>query len=188
MSAPVTMSTSISEWMPSETPTTAQLLNLAMLRLAREPQAIFLGQSVAFPGWGHSSLDGVPMSQRIELPVAEELQLGLSTGLALQGYLPISIYPRMDFLLRAMDQLVLHLDKISIMSCGEFDPRVIIRTRVGPKEPLNAGPQHTNDFASAFRMMLKNVRVVTLDDRSSIMATYNEAALFHGSTLVVERL
>ena len=42
--------------------------------------------------------------------------MGLSLGLALQGFVPVSIYPRIDFLLSATNQLVNHLDKIRLMS------------------------------------------------------------------------
>ena len=186
MSAPAL--TSISSWMPDEIPTTAQLLNLAMLNLAKQPGAVFLGQSVAYPGWAHTSLDGVPMSQRMEMPVAEELQMGLSTGLALQGFLPISIYPRMDFLLRAMDALVNHLDKLEVMSRGEFRPKVIIRTRIGPKEPLHAGPQHTQDHCAAFRLMLTNVRLFYIGEKRDIMQAYTDAVASDKSVIVVEDL
>ena len=47
----------------------------------------------------------------IELPVAEEMQMGMSFGMSLDGTIPISIYPRWNFLLCAINQLVNHLDK-----------------------------------------------------------------------------
>ena len=53
--------------------------------------------------------------------------MGISTGLALSGYVPVTCYPRFDFLLLAMNQLVNHLDKIRVMSNNEFQPKVIIR-------------------------------------------------------------
>ena len=51
------------------------------------------------------------MIKKIELPVFEDVQMGLSTGLALQGFIPITCYPRFDFLILAMNQLVNHLTK-----------------------------------------------------------------------------
>src|SRR5262245_58370758 len=121
---------------PLELPTAGQLLNHAMLMLAKEPNVIFLGQGVEYGGVAtHAHLVDVPMDVRLEMPVAEELQLGIATGLALQGHLPICIYPRIDFMLRAADQLVNHLDKLPLMSRGDFNPKVIIRTRVGTKTP-----------------------------------------------------
>ena len=48
--------------------------------------------------------------QLVELPVAEEMQMGMSLGLALDGKVPISIFPRWNFLLCGMNQLVYHID------------------------------------------------------------------------------
>ena len=159
-----------------------------MLVLARAG-AIFVGQGVGYGGVAsYTALDGVPDSQRIELPVVEELQMGISVGLALQNYLVVSIYPRIDFLLRAMDQLVNHLDKLEAMSGGQFKPRIIIRTRVGSRKPLDAGPQHSQDHTAAFRMMLTNVDVVRIERDAEILPTYEAALASARSTIVVEAL
>ena len=50
------------------------------------------------------------------MPVFEDVQMGMATGLALLGFVPITCYPRFDFLILSMNQLVNHLDKIRIMS------------------------------------------------------------------------
>lgn len=158
-----------------------------MLMLARQPGALFIGQGVAADGVAtFDSLVGVPMEQRIELPVVEELQMGMGIGLSLQGYLPILIYPRIDFILRAMDSLVNHLDKLEEMSAGQFRPKVIIRTRVGSKTPLNAGPQHTNDFSLAFMTMLTNVAVWPITAAKDILPVYTAAIESRRSSLIVE--
>lgn len=161
----------------------------AMTLLAKDSRCLFLGQDVVYAGTSmHRHLAGVPRSQRIEMPVAEDLQMGISTGLALQGFLPVSVYPRMDFLMRAMDQLVNHLDKLDRMSKGQFRPKVIIRTRVGGKTPLDAGPQHTQDHTLAFKFMLENIEVSRVFLPKEILPTYEQALERKGSTLVVESL
>lgn len=157
--------------------------------LAAQPRAWFLGQNVAYDGnvvFRH--LTDVPMSQRLELPVCEDLQMGLSIGLALQGYLPISIYPRMDFLVLAFNQLVNHLDKLSTMSLGQYQPKVIVRTKVGSRVPLNAGPQHTQDHTEALRLMLMTVQVERITVPEEILPTYQRALERAESTVVVEAL
>jgi pyruvate/2-oxoglutarate/acetoin dehydrogenase E1 component len=172
---------------PLELPTTAQLLNHAMLLLASQPNAIFLGQGVAFGGVATSlALADVPMSQRLEFPVAEDLNVGAAIGLAVTGFLPIVVIPRIDFLLRAADALVNHLDKLAEMSRGQFTPKVIIRTRVGSKTPLDAGPQHTNDHSEAFDAMLTTVQVMRITSANEILPTYNRAIAAGQSVLVVE--
>ena len=165
------------------------LLNQAMRMLAEQPNVIFIGQNVAYDGNVlYKHLEGIPLSQRIELPVAEEMQMGMSIGLSLMGFLPISQYPRMDFLLLAMNQLVNHLDKYPVMSSGQYLPRVIIRTKVGSRYPLDAGPQHTHDYTEAFRMMLTTVEVHRIREKEDILPTYRLAAERQGSTIVVEDL
>jgi pyruvate/2-oxoglutarate/acetoin dehydrogenase E1 component len=163
--------------------------NEAMRLLAAQPNAIFLGQNVNYDGNKmYNDLVNIPIEQRIEFPVAEELQMGTSIGLAIQGFFPVSIYPRFDFLMRAMDQLVNHLDKLELMSQGQFTPKVIIRTRVGGLKPLNAGPQHTQDYTEALRLMLTNIDVHRITNFNDILPTYMATIKSTKSALVVEAL
>lgn len=168
---------------------TDKLLNQAMLLLAQQPRTLFVGQNVAYDGnVMYAHLEGVPSEQRIEWPVAEELQMGASIGLALQGFLVVSVYPRMDFLLRAADSLVNHLDKLWLMTNGAFKPKVIIRTKVGSKKPLDAGPQHTQRHTFAFNHMLDFVTVREITHPSDIMLAYRAAIEREHSTLIVENI
>lgn len=156
----------------------------AMDWLGAQPHTVFLGQSVGCSGTTmYASLADIDPTKRTELPVAEELQLGMGIGLSLEGYLPILVYPRFNFLLRATDQLVNHLDRLPIYS--GYRPKVIIRTAVGSTKPLDPGPQHQFDFSDAFRAMLKTVKVVQPRD-DEIFTAYQEAFRFDGSTIVVE--
>lgn len=159
----------------------------AMNTLAEQPNSIFLGQSVAWPGHIMTgTLENVPHDRLLELPVTEEMQLGMSIGLALEGYLPVSIFPRMDFLIIAMNQLVNHLDKLAEMSCGQWQPKVLIRTMVGSFYPLYSGPQHIQDHTEVLKLMLTNVDVVKLTCPSHILPMYMKALWSPRSTILVE--
>lgn len=159
-------------------------VNQAMLKLAEDPRAVFVGQSVRYDGAAvYDSLDGVPMDQRIEMPVVEDFQLGFCTGLALMSKLPVCIFPRMDFMLLCMNQLVNHLDKAPLFG---WAPRVIIRTTVGKRTPLDAGPQHTQNYARAFSQMLQNVVVAEVGTVEQVRGAYKFASLTTRSTLIVE--
>ena len=83
----------------------------------------------------YNTLTEVPSKKKkkIELPVFEDTQMGMSIGLALNGFVPITCYPRFDFLVVAFNQLVNHLDKIKFMSEKQFNPKIIIRTSIGSK-------------------------------------------------------
>jgi len=156
-----------------------------MLNLAKLPNSIFLGQQVGVTNF-YSTLDGIPNKKRLELPVAEELQLGMSIGLAMQGYLPISIYQRMDFLPRACDQLVNHLNIMKEMTRGQFNPKVIVRVTVGSTKPLNTGLQHSKDLTEEFKALLKNIKVVKLETAKQAKLVYREALTDNDSHLIIE--
>ena len=97
----------------------------AMNYLAKNKKTIFIGQSVEFSGNAiFNTLQQINKKKKIELPVFEEVQMGISTGLALEGFIPVSCYPRFDFLILAMNQLVNHLDKLRFLSNNSFQPRL----------------------------------------------------------------
>jgi len=155
------------------------------------PDTLFLGQSIAYVGnvlFNTLNDAKVPMSKRLEVPVFEEVQMGMSTGLALGGIIPISMFPRFDFLLCAMNQLVNHLDKLSDMSCQTICPKVIIKTLVGSIRPLHPGHQHCGDYTDGIRSMLKNVDVIKLEYASEVFPAYRKALerIDGKSTLIIE--
>ena len=144
--------------------------------LAEKDNTIFLGQACKVSGHAISStLEKVPEDKRVELPVFEETQMGMSTGMALEGFVPITMYPRFDFFILSCNQLINHLDKMRDMSKGDMTPRVIIRVAVGSKNPIDAGPQHTQDHSEAFRKMLTDVNVVQLNEPEDIFPAFKEA-------------
>ena len=145
-------------------------INRSMKMLSNNKRTIFIGQSVKYPGSSiFESLKGIANKKKIELPVFEETQMGMSIGLALEGYIPISCYPRFDFLIIALNQLVNHADKINFLTNNQFNSKIIIRTIVGSTQPLNGGPQHTQDHTEAFRLLLDHINVVKLEKKEQII-------------------
>ena len=164
-------------------------LTKAMTWLGQQPDTVFIGQCVEYPGNAmFKTLAGVPKEKCIELPVAEEMQMGMSLGMALTGKTVISIYPRFDFLLLAMNQLVNHLDKLEQFTHGQFRAKVIIRVGVGATEPLYPGVQHCGDYTAALMKMLNNVAVCRLTQSSDILPAYTCAYGDSGSNLIVENM
>lgn len=164
-------------------------LKKSMEWLSKKNDSIFLGQAVEYPGTGMTNtLSDIQKSKLLEMPVSEEMQLGVSIGLAVNGSIPISIYPRWNFLLLATNQLVNHLDKLSEYSNGEYKPKVIIRTSIGSERPINPQIQHTGDFSEAFKLMLDTVEVIVLNEPEEIFPAYQKAYLRNDgrSTLLVE--
>ena len=158
------------------------------MKMLGEDDYVVMGQSVKWKGTGlFHTLDGAfPMENRIELPVFEDTQMGMSIGMALAGEKVLSVYPRWDFLIIALNQLVNHLDKFEVMSDGQFKPKVIIRTGVGSVKPLFPGYQHCNDHTEAVSKMLTNVDVVKLNKASDVLPAYKKAMESERSTILVE--
>lgn len=147
-----------------------------MTLLAEQPNSMFIGQAVQYPGTGlYDSLTHIPSNKKWEFPIAENLQLGVSIGLALAGHLPVSLYPRWNFLLVATDQIVNHLDKLPLMSNGEYIPKVIIRVAIGSEQPVDPQDQHKGNFSQAFRSMCKTINVIELNEASDILPAYKNA-------------
>ena len=157
--------------------------------MASFKETIFIGQAVEYPGTAmFNTIKDVDTKKRLELPVSEEMQMGISIGLSLNGKVPISIYPRWNFLLLAINQLVNHLDKLKSMSNGEVKPKVIIRTSIGSIRPLHPQEQHTGDFTDVFTKMLTNIEIIRLDEPNEIFKAYKKAYLRQDgkSTILVE--
>jgi pyruvate/2-oxoglutarate/acetoin dehydrogenase E1 component len=148
----------------------------AMDFLGSQEDTVFMGQSVEVAGTAmRNTLVNVDSTKLIELPVEEEFQLGLSIGMALNGLIPVSIFPRWNFLLLATNQIVNHLDKLKDLTQIENPGKVIIRTGIGSENPLYPGPQHTGDFTQAFKLMCPQMNVVRLDASQMIFSEYQKA-------------
>ena len=164
-------------------------LKRSMDYLADQDDTLFLGQAVAYPGTAISTtLVDVPGEKLLEMPVDEEMQMGITNGIAINGTVPISVYPRWNFLLLAANQLVNHLDRMKRYSHGEYCPKVIIRTAIGSEQPLHPQAQHVGDFSDAFSQIFENMEVIRLEEPEDIFPAYHKAynRTDGKSTLIVE--
>ena len=168
----------------------AEEIKRAMTLLAEHPETIFVGQSVGYPGNAiYTLLKDLPQGKKLEMPVFEETQMGMSIGLAFEGYIPVSVFPRFNFLILAMNQLINHLDKIDHISHGKMKPRVIIKTMVGSVRPLDPGIQHKSNFTEAFRKFgMEHVVIEDLTEPEMIFPAYQKALTRNDgkSTILIE--
>lgn len=164
-------------------------LKRTMEWLAQQPRTFFLGQTVAGPGtFMFQTLRDVSPERTLEMPINESFQMQFTIGMALAGYVPISVYPRQNFLLIAVSDMVNMLDKIPAISSGELSPKVIIRVSAGPYEPVHPGHQHVGNYAEAFRQMFTAIDVVELNEPEEIFPAYKCALEREDnrSTLIIE--
>lgn len=162
-----------------------QTIKNYMRILGNRKNSIFLGQQVKETDF-YGTLCNVPLDKRIEMPIAEEMQMGISIGLAMEGFLPISVYQRCDFLYRAFDQLYNHLTKMRELTGGLYTPKVIIRTTIGNKTPLDPGIQHTQNIVSTLRASLE-IPVFICSSVEDVKKTYSYVLNCKESVIIVEK-
>ena len=144
--------------------------------LGSKKNTIFIGQAVEVPGTAmYNTLKNVPKKKLLELPVAEEMQMGMSLGLAMDGNVSVSIFPRWNFLLSGINQLINHIDKFKLMTGNQLKPKIIIRTSIGSQKPLHPQYQHTGDFSSAIQKMCTTIEVVKLNKSEKVFPSYKKA-------------
>jgi len=164
-------------------------LKRTMEWMAQQPKTLFVGQTVAGPGtFMYQTLRGLPKEKTLEMPINESFQMQFSIGLALAGFVPISVYPRQNFLLIATADMVNMLDKIPAISSNRVVPKVIIRVASGPYKPVHPGHQHIGNYAEAFRNLFNWIEVVELEEPEDIFPAYQHALQREDnkSTLLVE--
>ncbi len=133
--------------------------------LASDPKTIFVGQAMEFKGHAISrQVDKYPKEQLLEFPVAENMQAGFALGLAIEGYVPVCIYPRCNFAILAADQIVNHIDKWKMLTGQEV--KVIIKMVVGSDKPMDPDWQHKANYAEAFKSMCQSIPVYDLTKKS----------------------
>ena len=164
-------------------------LKRTMEWLAQQPKTLFLGQTVAGPGtFMYQTLRDIPKERALEMPVNESFQMQFTIGLALAGYIPISVYPRQNFLLLATGDMVNMLDKIPVIGSNQWASRVLIRVASGPDSPVHPGHQHVGNYAESFKRMFTSIEVVELNEPEDIFPAYKRALerTDHKSTLLIE--
>ena len=153
--------------------------------LSHQSKTVFMGEGLKNAGSIYGTLSNVSSKKCLELPIAENLIVGLSIGLAIQGFKPVVVFQRMDFLLLAADAIINHLSLLSTMSGNQFQPSVIIRAIIGSQNPkFDVGPQHNKDLRYIFEPYIKTI---TLEKKTPILKVYKEAYTRVEPTLIVER-
>jgi pyruvate dehydrogenase E1 component beta subunit len=162
-------------------------ITAAMDMLAADPRVRFVGYGVRYGGKAMGTLKNVPEAQLVETPVAENLMVGLAIGMALRGLRPVVFIERFDFIMNAMDAIVNHLEKIDVMSNGQFSPAVILRVVIGnSQKPLYTGETHTQDFSEAMRRLIE-MPVFVLPDDGDARYAYSHATMTGASTMIIEK-
>ena len=160
-------------------------LTEAMTFLGEQPDTMFIGQQIVYAGNPMSTtLTNVSKDKMVELPVMEETQMGMSLGVAMTGKTVITFYPRWDFIVLAVNQLVNHIDKYELMTGKRAN--IIVRLGKGSDKPLDPGHQHKGNYLDAFKSMCPNIKFHNLTNKDDIVDTYKQAYTSGGVHVIVE--
>lgn len=155
--------------------------------LAEQKDTVFIGEGLINAGRIYGTMDCVPKKKCIEMPIAENLIVGTAMGLALQGFRPIVVFQRMDFMLVAADAIINHLCKIPEMSGEQVKLPVIIRAIIGNQsKEFDVGEQHRQDYTHIFQPYIFTIPLTVPSDISIL---YKDIYLKHNEhpVLVIER-
>ena len=160
----------------------------SMNMLAENEKTIFVGQAIEYPGTAVThQVKELMEIKKLEMPVAEDFQAGFCLGLALEGHIPICIYPRFNFAFLACNQIVNHVDKFPYLMKNSL-PKIIFKVCVGSDKPLDPGYQHKGNYTQAFRLLCDTIEVVELTNSTMVYPAYEHALNREDgrSTIIVE--
>lgn len=99
--------------------------------MERDPKCFAIGQGLWSPWYVGNSMRDLDKrfgkERVIDTPVSELATTGAAVGAALNGYHPIVVHPRMDFMILAADQIVNQAAKWRHMLGGKVSPTIAIR-------------------------------------------------------------
>lgn len=99
--------------------------------MENDDKCLAIGQGLWSPWYVGRSMDGLDkkfgVERVIDTPVSEQATTGIAVGAALNGYRPIVIHPRMDFMILATDQIVNQAAKWRHMLGGGRSPSMVVR-------------------------------------------------------------
>ena len=120
--------------------------------MSSDASIYFMGQGVNSPKAIYGTALGLKKlfgSKRVmDMPFSENALTGIATGSALAGMRPILAFYRVDFFLRALDQLINNAAKWNYMSAGMLKVPLVIRLIIG--RGWGQGPQHSQSLQSLF--------------------------------------
>ncbi len=117
-------------------------------------------------------------------PISESATIGIATGLALNGLIPVVEIMFGDFLTLTFDQLYQHAAKFHDMYNGKCQVPLVVRTPMGGRRGY--GPTHSQSLEKFF-LGIPGLRVLALNNRFSPFELYTTLlSQVSQPTLVVE--
>ncbi len=152
-----------------------------------DPTIYFMGQGVSSPKAIYGTALGLKKlfgpKRVMDIPLSENALTGIATGTALAGMRPILVFQRVDFFLRALDQLINNTAKWNYISAGMLKVPLVIRLIIG--RGWGQGPQHSQSLQSFF-VHIPGLKVVMPSNPSDAKGLLLSAIKDNNPTLFLE--
>jgi len=149
-------------------------------QMAANERMVFIGEDILSPYGGafkiSKDLSLIAPERIFATPISEAALVGISNGLALNGYRPFAEIMFGDFVTLAFDQIVNHASKFHHMFNKKANCPVVIRTPMGGRRGY--GPTHSQTL-DKFLIGIDNVKTVALN-------TFFDPAIIYQSILKEE--
>jgi len=166
-----------STWAPLEAINKRQvelLNNFFREKMKANDQMVFLGEDILSPYGGAfkvaKDLSSLFPEKVLSTPISESAIVGISNGLALNGFKPFAEIMFGDFVTLAFDQIVNHASKFHHIYNKKVTCPVVIRTPMGGHRGY--GPTHSQTL-DKFLVGIDNVKTVALN------TFFDPAILYH---------
>ncbi|MCP9882392.1 hypothetical protein KBY65_07850 [Cyanobium sp. Alchichica 3B3-8F6] len=171
-----------------QTITYAEAIKSALEELMEaDKKVVVYGLGVDDPKAMYGTLKGFPdrfgRHRCYDTPLSEDSLTGYGIGLAIQGYKPIHVHQRTDFLLLTANQLINMGAKISYLSEGKTRCPFLVRAITG--RSWGQGAQHSQSFHSMFAN-IPGLRVLAPSTPADAYNVYRNAFKDRVPTIVIE--
>ena len=129
--------------------------------LKRDSEVIIIGEDVGVNGGVFRATAGLQIhfgaDRVLDTPLAENMLIGMSVGMAAQGLKPVVEIQFLGFLYSGLDQIISHASRIRNRTRGRLTCPLVIRT------PFGAGihpPEHHSESTEALVAHIPGIRVV----------------------------
>ncbi len=133
-------------------------------KFEKEDKLVFIGEDVLSPYGGAfkiaKDLSFLKPERVFSTPISEAAIMGISNGLALNGFKPFAEIMFGDFITLALDQIINHASKFHHMFNKQINCPVVVRTPMGGRRGY--GPTHSQTL-DKFLIGIDNVTTVAIN-------------------------
>ncbi|MGG9972127.1 dehydrogenase E1 component subunit alpha/beta [Ferruginibacter sp. SUN002] len=178
------------EWLPIEPINKRQielLNNFFKEKIVSNEQLVFLGEDILSPYGGAfkvaKDLSFIAPERVFSTPISESAIMGISNGLALNGFKSYAEIMFGDFITLAFDQIVNHASKFHHMFNKKVNCPVVVRTPMGGRRGY--GPTHSQTL-DKFLVGIDNIKTVALNTTIDPAIIYNSIEIEKHPVIVIE--